>query len=119
VALPSTKPGKQRSTGDVVNELWTLTRDYAKQETVDPLKSIGKFLAYGIPGSLLIGLGGFFLGLGIMRLLQEEPVPHLTGSWDWVPYLVSLLVLVLAVVVLVVAIKRTNRTKRSDVVKTP
>jgi len=111
VAVPSTKPGTQRSTGDVVNELWELTREYAKQETVDPLKAIGRFLALAIPGAALIGLGGFFLGLGIMRLLQEETGVHLTGSWDWVPYLVSLVVLVLAVVVLVAAIKRSSRSK--------
>jgi hypothetical protein len=109
VAVPSLKPGKHRSTGDVINELWALTREYAKQETIDPLKSIGKFLALGIPGSLLLGLGGFFIGLGIMRLLQEETGEHLTGSWDWVPYLASFAALVLAVVVLVAAIKRASR----------
>ena len=109
MAAPSTKSGTQRSTGDVVNEIWGLTRDYAKQETIDPLKSIGKFLARGIPGALLLGLGGFFIGLGIIRLLQDETGQHLTGSWNWVPYVASLAVLVLAILLLVVAIKRTNK----------
>jgi len=105
-----------RTPSEHVNELKDMVVGYAKQETIDPLKSIGKFLALGIPGSLLLGLGGFFLGLGIMRLLQEETGEHLTGSWDWVPYVAALAALSLAVLVLVAAIKRASR---STVAKTP
>ncbi len=111
MTAPSTKSGKHRSTGDVVTDLWNLTRDYAKQETIDPLKAIGTFLAYGVPGALLLGLGGFFFSLGVLRLLQEETGAHLTGSWSWVPYLVTFAVDVLVIAILVVAIKRTGKAK--------
>lgn len=115
MTAPSTKAGKQRSTGDVVNELWGLTRDYAKQETVDPVRAIGKFLAFGIPGSLLIGLGGFFIGLGVLRMLQDATGTHLTGSWSWVPYVATLALTVLAILLLVAAIKRTGKSKSKAV----
>jgi len=114
VTAPSTKSGKQRSTGDVVTELWNLTRDYAKQETIDPLKAVGTFLAYGVPGSLLLGLGGFFFALGVLRLLQEETGVHLTGSWSWVPYFVTLVVVALVILILVAAIKRTGKSKTAE-----
>ena len=112
MAAPSTKSGTQRSTGDVVNEIWGLTRDYAKQETIDPLKSIGKFLARGIPGALLLGLGGFFIGLGIIRLLQDETGQHLTGSWNWVPYAVGLVFTVIAAGLAARSITKPSRSPR-------
>ena len=29
-----------------------------------------------------------FLAIGVLRVLQEETFPHLTGNWSWVPYAV-------------------------------
>ena len=43
---------RQEGLGGDVAEIWGLVRDYAKQETVDPLRSIGRFLAYGLPGAI-------------------------------------------------------------------
>ena len=83
---------EDRSTGEVIGDLWELVRDYAKQETIDPLKSIGRFLGYGLAGSVLLGLGVFFAALAILRGLQTETGAHLTGSYTWVPYLVAFLV---------------------------
>ena len=31
-----------KSIPEVVNELWVLTREYAKQETIEPLKGVGR-----------------------------------------------------------------------------
>ena len=38
-------------------DLKTLLVDYAKQETVEPLKSLGNYLKWGISGALLFSWG--------------------------------------------------------------
>ncbi len=73
-------------------ELQGLLVDYAKQETVDPLRSLGKFLGLGLAGAVLAGLGAIFLGLGTLRLLQSL-ITDAGGSWSLIPYGVAILVL--------------------------
>jgi hypothetical protein len=83
--------GKQRrSLPGLVRELKDLTVRYAKQETLDPLKSLGRFIAFGVAGSLLIGIGVVFLALSMLRALQDETGEHLTNHLSWVPYLATL-----------------------------
>jgi uncharacterized membrane protein YedE/YeeE len=67
-------------------ELWQLVVAYFKQETLDPIKALGRFLAFGILGSVLLCLGLPLLMLGLLRFLQNETEDHLTGSLTWVPY---------------------------------
>ncbi len=84
--------------------------DYAKQETVEPLKTLGGYLAWGIAGALMMFLGLFFFGIGTLRLLQSEA--ELDGnSWlSLVSYLVAILVMLAAIAGLVVAFtKAKNR----------
>ena len=63
-----------------------LVVEYAKQETLEPLKGLGRYVAWGIAGALLLGTGVVFLAIGALRALQDETYPHLTGNWSWVPY---------------------------------
>lgn len=69
-------------------ELKDLCIAYVRQETVVPLKQLGKYLAFGIVGSLLMGVGVLLLALGGLRLLQEETGTTFTGDWSWVPYII-------------------------------
>ena len=46
-----------KSIQQVATELWELSTAYAKQETLDPLKGLGRYLSYGIGGALLLGGG--------------------------------------------------------------
>ena len=78
--------------GEVASELWELTRAYAKQETVDPLKGVGRFLAYGVAGALLLGIGVILLMLAGLRALQSETGSWFTGILSWIPYLIVLFV---------------------------
>ncbi len=75
----------------LVSELWELVQRYAKQETLDPLKSLGRYLAYGVAGAVLLAIGLVLLGLAALRAIQVETAPHLTGNWSWVPYLAVIL----------------------------
>lgn len=85
------------SLGETIRELWELLRSYARQETIDPLKGLGWYLAYGVPAALLTSLGLGLLLLGALRLLQSEGGRWLdaVGDSSPLPYL--------AVVVLVAA----------------
>ncbi len=47
-----------------------LFQQYLQQELVDPLRSLGRFLAYGVVGSLLIGAGLVLFAVGTLRGFQ-------------------------------------------------
>ncbi len=75
-------------------ELVDLLKDYARQETVGPLKGVGRYLAFGIAGSLLIAVSVVLLTLALLRALQTETGSVFTGSLNWIPYLITLLFVV-------------------------
>jgi putative superfamily III holin-X len=83
VAKPSNK-----SVPQVAGELWTLTKDYARQETLDPLKGVGRYLAYGFGGAVLASIGVIMLLLSLLRGLQDHST--LTGNLSWLQYLIVL-----------------------------
>jgi hypothetical protein len=58
-----------------------------KEETVQPLKELGRFVAYGALGSLFVGFGTLLLLIGSLRFLQEQ-FPVLDGSLSWLPYVI-------------------------------
>ncbi len=86
-------PEEQKSIPEVMSELWELLIAYAKQETVEPLKGLGRFIAFGLGAALVGSTGIVLLTLGVLRVLQTHTDDHLAGNWNWVPYLVALAVL--------------------------
>ena len=89
-----------RNAGD---DAFQLTVDYLKQETITPLRGLGRYLSMGIAGAFFLAFGIFLILIGILRLLQTETGTALTGDWSWVPYAV---VFVLALLVIGVAVWR-------------
>jgi hypothetical protein len=71
-----------------VKELWELIVEYFKQETVVPLQQLGRWVAYGLLGALLLGSGVLFLATSALRALQTETGSTFTGNWSWVPYVI-------------------------------
>jgi hypothetical protein len=80
------------------DELRELAIRYVKEETVKPIKDLGRFLVYGTLGSLFVGFGYVFLLIGALRYLQWQ-FPVLDGSLSWLPYL-----MVAALALLVIAL---------------
>jgi len=70
-----------------VLELKDLIVTYLKQETIVPIQQLGRYLAFGVAGSVLMGTGVMLLALGCLRLLQTETGTAFTGNWSWVPYI--------------------------------
>ncbi|MEO5725045.1 MAG: hypothetical protein ABIQ39_17075 [Ilumatobacteraceae bacterium] len=96
-----------RNDAGSVGEMIQLVKDYARQETVGPLRGAGRWLAYGAAGAVLIGLASAFLVLGVLRLLQTEFARTFRGQWMQVlPYVIAAAV---AVVIIGVAISRIGK----------
>lgn len=100
-----------KSTADVVQDIWQLTKDYARQETVDPLKALGRFIGFGLAGALLLGLGTMFLSLALLRALQNETGDVFDGYFTWAPYAITLLV---AVILAAWAASRIGKTRKKE-----
>ena len=100
---PTPDPRVEPSVGGFVQ----LVKDYARQETVGPLRGAGRWALYGGIGALLFGIATGFLTLGVLRLLQTEASETFSGSWMMIlPYVVAFLV---AVLVIVIAVSRISR----------
>jgi len=83
------------SPGDVptlLREIVTMVVAYAKQETVEPLKGLGRFVAFGAAGIVVAGTGLFLLVLGGLRLLQTETGSTFRGHLKFLPYLFAVVV---------------------------
>ena len=80
--------------GEAFDDLVDLFRRYVRQETVEPLRSLGRYILFGAAGSVLVGVGMVLLAVGALRGLQVWG--ELDGRWSWVPYLVAALPLALA-----------------------
>ncbi len=94
---------------DVGGELVELVVAYAKQETLGPLRSLGRFVLFGLLGSLSTALGGFLLSLAMVRALQSELSGPLGGNLSWVPYLGGIVVAVVFVAVAVALMARSPK----------
>lgn len=104
-------PGNKRSQGrDGIGaaggDFVQLVVDYAKQETLGPLKGLGRFVGFGVAGSVALSLGGVLLLLAFLRLLQGETGSTFTGDLSWLPYVI---VAVGAVAVLALAAWRVGK----------
>ncbi len=75
---------------DQVRELWQLVLAYLRQETVEPVRNLGRFVLFGLAGSLVLGLGLILLMLAGLRALQTETGAHFQGNNSWIPYFIVL-----------------------------
>jgi predicted cobalt transporter CbtA len=96
----------------LVQELWDLVVAYARQETVEPLKGLGRFVAFGVGGSLLVGIGVVLLLLGGLRALQEEATSTFDVNWSWAPYLLTLVAAGIIIGLAVWAVGRGQQKRR-------
>lgn len=107
--MAQTRPATQKSLPTLVEELWELVVAYVKQETVEPIKGLGRFVGFGIGGSFLVGLGTVLLLVGGLRALQEETGTTFTGNWSWAPYGITFAV---GTIVIALAVSRVGKAKR-------
>ncbi|HYH52455.1 MAG TPA: hypothetical protein VEG38_23155 [Acidimicrobiia bacterium] len=92
------KAKARNPTGDA-KELVDLVIAYAKQETLDPLKGLGKNALKGIGGALLLGIGGIFCSIGALRAMQSETDWFEEHNATYVPYGLTIVLLVILAVI--------------------
>jgi len=88
---------------------------YFKEQTVQPLKDLGRFVAFGALGSIFVAFGVVMGLLGVLRMLQAL-FPVLDGSLSFIPYVI---VVVLALLIGAIVVQRifagaARRSKRSS-----
>jgi hypothetical protein len=87
------KAKPRNPTGDA-RELVDLVIAYAKQETVQPLKGLLKKAALGLGGALMLGLGGIFCSVAALRAMQSETDFFERHNLSYLPYFVTVVILV-------------------------
>lgn len=93
-----------------VQEVFDLVKAYAIQETATPLAGIGRYLKFGVPGALCLGVGFFFLALAGLRGLQE--IESFNGGDDGIGWFVfAPYAIVFAVAAMVLGFLATRITK--------
>jgi hypothetical protein len=95
----------------MVVELRDLVVTYFKQQTVVPVKKLGRYLAFGMAGSVFMGTGVLLIALGCLRLLQTETGTTFTGDWSWVPYVIVVAGLVIGAAIVWLS-RKTWRVQR-------
>jgi len=83
---------RQESLPGQAQDAFQLAVGYFKQETLDPIKGLGRFLAFGLAAAVVGGVGLVLLLLGFLRLLQTETGSTFDGKLTWVPYLLVVIV---------------------------
>ena len=81
---------------------------YAKQETIDPLKGLGRFLGFGISGAIVLGVGVVLLLLSGLRAMQTQTESTFSGNLSWAPYLIAVAV---GLGLIVLALLRVTKRK--------
>jgi hypothetical protein len=92
----------------LVTEFVDLSKEYLRQETLEPAKRLGRFAGFTIGASLMFAIGGLLLAIaatrGIIYLLPDGP------NWSALGYVLGALAIAL-VIGLIVAI--TSRDGQS------
>jgi len=101
-------PSSRSDSADLASVV-ELVKDYARQETLGPIKGAGKFLGMGAAGAALLGGGCVFLILGLLRMVQNEFGRSFRSTWiNMMPYAIAL---VATVIVMTFAAWRISKKK--------
>ena len=98
------------TTTDHVSDVVDSVKQYAKQETVEPLRGALRWLAFGVAGALAIGLGLTLVVVGVLRLSQDLLDEQLDGAWSFVHYVIAA---VFSVILVVLALSRVQKKSLS------
>lgn len=71
-----------------------MVRDYAKQETLGPLRGAGRWLAFGLMAAFFMSVGIIILLVGVLRITQDVMLhvwwPEQADGLSFLPYVVTL-----------------------------
>jgi uncharacterized membrane protein len=93
---------------DEVSDLLDTVKTYARQETVGPLKGVGRSVGFGVAGALSLGVGIIIVIVAVLRLLQTETSAFHGDLMSVLPYLIVFVVAVALIVASLALIKRVD-----------
>jgi len=109
MAVPAKDKSASKGDSGQIGQVIDLVKEYARQETLGPIKGAGRWLAAGAAGAVLIGTGCVFLVLAMLRMVQTEFGRSFRGQWvSLLPYLFAFVV---SVAVMGVAAWRISKKK--------
>lgn len=109
MAVPDKDKSVSQGDSGQIGQVIDLVKEYARQETLGPIKGAGRWLAAGAAGAVLIGTGCVFLVLGALRMVQNEFGRSFRGKWvSLLPYLFAFVV---SLVVMGIAAWRISKKK--------
>ena len=101
-------PRPPRGPVDQVGDLFDSVKQYARQETLEPIIGAVRWVAVGTLAALCLGLALVFAALGILRLSQDLGGTTLDGSWSFLHYFITL-----SIVAILVAVTFSRVSQRS------
>jgi predicted cobalt transporter CbtA len=114
--VPDDKPDKKgdKEPDGQISGVIQLVKDYARQETLGPLKGWGRYLAFGTAGAFVIGMGLAVVLLGLLRMLQTETDWFDGPNTSILAYLITLAACVVVVGLAIWQIKRRTTLQRKE-----
>lgn len=106
-------PRRRLSSSDQVIDVVDTVKAYARQETLEPLKGAARWVAVGSVASLSLGLALVFITLAVLRLSQDLGGATLDGSWSFLHYFITLVVLAVLVAIIFSRISKSSLAKGS------
>ena len=95
----------------LVTEFVDMSKEYLRQETLEPAKRLGRFAGFTIGAALLFAIGGVFLSIaatrGIIELLPEGP------TWSALGYILGALAIA-AVIGIIAGITSSSMSERNE-----
>lgn len=101
----SGKKGLQDAGGELVEMIVA----YAKQETLEPLKGLGRYITFGLAGSVAVATGSVLVLVAVLRALQTETGTVFGGHLVWLPYIITTPVALGVIGLLVAVVARGSR----------
>ncbi len=91
----------------LVTEFVDLSKEYLRQETLDPAKQLGRFAGVTLGASLLFAVGGLLLAIagmrGIIYLLPKGP------NWSALGYVLGAIAIGVVIGVIVAVVGRSTK----------
>ena len=103
--MASARPGARRSS-------WSSTTSSRRPSTRS--RGSGRFILFGVAGSVALAIGLVILAVAFLRLLQGETGTTFTGNLSWVPYLICTVAVVLVAAIAVRAVSRGQGRAADD-----
>ncbi len=93
--------------------LVSILRAYLKQETLDPIRGLGRYLGFGLTSTICFAVAEIFLVLGVVRVLQTT-TGAFEGNLSFIPYLVGLIASLVFIYLALLALKRDGKRHGND-----